>query len=438
MQELIVKIKKAMASQLGGGISWNMVALGFMAVGGLLYTAIIKSAYGAETLGLFGQTFGYYVAMAQLGVCGVHFSTLKYVSEFHEDSDKVAKIFGSAIFITSIIAFLISILTYVILAILNNIPNFFKAELVSYMFYVVPALFFFSINKVILNYLNGLSKMKEYAVFQSLRNIFIITSIVLFTIFKAPGKMLVLCFVISEFLLLLCIVAYSLKAHYINMKLDKDWIKEHIRYGFKIMPGSFVLELNARVDVFVLGVLTNDYITGIYLFALRYAEGFYQLLVVVRRNINPIIAQYIAQKDFPSLTKLKNDLIRYAKYLVPACAVLIVIGFAAVSLVIDETENFQATIPLIIVMVSITITSKHIIFGNILNQGGFPASEARLNIATLLTNATLNILLIPLWGMIGAAVATAISYIVFSIILTYSANNKLQYNLIKSKRRENE
>jgi len=63
--------------------------------------------------------------------------------------------------------------------------------------------------------------------------------------------------------------------------------------------------------VIVLRLVThNDYIVGIYSFALRFAEGFYQLQVVIRRNINPMIAQYIAKKDFLYITKLKKNLMK--------------------------------------------------------------------------------------------------------------------------------
>jgi O-antigen/teichoic acid export membrane protein len=195
------------------------------------------------------------------------------------------------------------------------------------------------------------------------------------------------------------------------------------------MPGSLVLELNARMDVMILGWLTNDSITGIYSFALRFAEGFYQLLVVVRRNINPQIARFMASHNLDGFNKFKKDLVKYTKYLVPLGAVAITLGFVIISVVYSGVENLEALGPMIIVMLSITLNSTYIIFGNTLNQSGFPASEANLNIITLMTNIVLNFALIPFMGMYGAAIGTAVSYIVFSIILYYSIKSKLKYKL---------
>ena len=424
MKRILDKLKKIYATSLGGGISWNMVALGFMAVSGLIYQGVIKGVYGDATNGLFGQAFAYYVAAAQLAVWGIHFSVLKYASEFHDDDEKLAKILGSSLLATAMVGIVVVGISYLVLFVASKLTN---DSLISYLYYTVPALFFFSINKVSLNYLNGLSRMKEYAVFQTLRNILIILFIVIMVAIKLPGQYLTLCFLMSEFLLFIITMIYAIKSNYIKFKLDKEWVKEHFRYGFKIMPGNLVLELNARMDIMILGWFVSDAIVGVYYFALRFAEGFYQLLVVVRRNINPVIARNVSKNDFTALEELKSTLSKYSKYLIPACAVLITGGYAFVNYLLDGA--FSGLIPLAIVMLSITVTSKYIMFGNTLNQSGYPAHEARLNIATLGTNIVLNLALIPILGMYGAAIGTAVSYVVFSVILYKSVKNKIDYKI---------
>ena len=141
MSDFKDNIKKVLSSKLGGGISWNIVALGFMAVSGILYNSVIQVIYGNAALGLFNLSLAYYVAIAQLGVCGMHFSTLKYVSQHHEDEDMVAKIFGSAVSATAILGAAVSFLTFCALLV---VQKFSDDNLISYLFYITPALFFFS------------------------------------------------------------------------------------------------------------------------------------------------------------------------------------------------------------------------------------------------------------------------------------------------------
>ncbi len=426
MKKFIEKFKKIYATSIGGGISWNMIAFGFMAVSGILYNSIILDVYGKEVTGFFNLAFAYYASIAQLAVCGIHFSVLKYISEFHEDKEKVAKIFGSSMISTALVSFGVVAVSF---AILYLISHFVHAELIGYLYFVIPALFFFSLNKVALNYLNGLSRMKEYAVFQSLRSVFIIVSIIIMVAFKVQGRYLALCFLISELILFAVLAIYAIKTHYIELKADKYWMKEHIRYGFKVMPGNLVLELNARMDVMILGFFTSEGIVGIYSYMLRFAEGFYQLLVVVRRNINPDIARFSSKKDFDAMENLKKSLMKYSKYLVPICACLITGGAVVVVWILGKTDTLAAFFPFVIVMASITLTSKYIIFGNTLNQSGFPSQEAHLNIATLGTNILINIALIPFLGMYGAAIGTAVSYFVFSVILYKSVKKRLNYKI---------
>ncbi len=48
-------------------------------------------------LHIFSLAFAWYTAMSQASVFGIHYSVLKYVSEFSKDEDKCNTIIGSAL-----------------------------------------------------------------------------------------------------------------------------------------------------------------------------------------------------------------------------------------------------------------------------------------------------------------------------------------------------
>ena len=67
------------------------------------------------------------------------------------------------------------------------------------------------------------------------------------------------------------------------------------------------------VDIICLGVvLGDDFLIGIYSFAILFVEGFYQLYVTVRRSINPKITDYIEiiifGKTFIFISPLYNNI----------------------------------------------------------------------------------------------------------------------------------
>ena len=53
-------------------------------------------------------------------------------------------------------------------------------------------------------------------------------------------------------------------------------------YGAKSALAGVMLELNAKVDIWMIGVFLSDKLVGIYTFAAMVAEGVYQLLVVLQ------------------------------------------------------------------------------------------------------------------------------------------------------------
>ena len=75
------------------------------------------------------------------------------------------------------------------------------------------------------------------------------------------------------------------------------------------------------------------------------------------------------------------------------------------------------------------MNGKKIILGNILAQTGWPLEESKLNMAAVLSNILLNILLIPLLGTIGAAIATGLSHFIYGILLKKAVSNQLEIDI---------
>ena len=74
----------------------------------------------------------------------------------------------------------------------------------------------------------------------------------------------------------------------INWWLSKNWIewsKVHLNYGIRCFLSGVFLELKSRVDILMLGFFLSDYEVGIYSFSALFAEGFFQVLIVLQRYI---------------------------------------------------------------------------------------------------------------------------------------------------------
>ena len=250
----------------GRDLIWNYVSILIMALGGLAFSVVIAFFYNVEILGVFNRTYSYYIVLSQLSTCGLHMSVLKYVSDFRERKIEADRILIAALMVGSF-----AVAETRRLALMN----------------ILPALFFFSINKVLLNYLNANVRMIPYAIFQGARNILICAAIFMLALMKVDGCVLTFSFVLGEFFLFLFLAVYILLTQHVKLHRPKiDDFSKVFCFGIKILPSNVVLELNTKVDVICLGWILNDEAAiGVYSFVSLFSEGFYQIYMVLQMEL---------------------------------------------------------------------------------------------------------------------------------------------------------
>lgn len=407
--------RKEVTKNTVDGILWNYVSIFILSISGLLFNIIIMMFYDATVLGIFNQSYSWYIVFSQVTVFGIQASVTKYSAEYKNDKIILAEIFGSALVTVCVLAIGFSLMFQGVMYLIQNEKSdlFFSIKL------AVLALTFFSLNKFLLGFLNGLSLMKPYAVFQALRYILIALSICFLAVIKAEGKYIAISFLIAEFILFIIMVIYLLKEKVVKVRVTKKWVLRHLNFGIRILPSNFVLELNTRADVICLGLLLHDdYMIGIYSFAVLFAEGFYQVFVVLRRSLNPILTEKYINSElvfYWRLLKRRIGKIFYALSLVGAIALMI--GYYLLCLILRKNEYLVGILPLGIIGGSIVINAKSIVLGNLFAQTGKPWEESCINLITVGCNLFFNMILIPFVGIIGAAIATGFSYFAFSIAL---------------------
>jgi O-antigen/teichoic acid export membrane protein len=98
-------------------------------------------------------------------------------------------------------------------------------------------------------------------------------------------------------------------------------------------------------------------------------------------------------------------------------AVIYMIFPSFVDLILGDPRFQAAKWPLAILSIGVVVASFHLPFDLILSQGGYPLVQSRFKAVVMLTNLVLAILLIPLVGIIGAAVAYSLSLAMYGLWL---------------------
>jgi O-antigen/teichoic acid export membrane protein len=195
-------------------------------------------------------------------------------------------------------------------------------------------------------------------------------------------------------------------------------MKSHFIFGGRAFWGHVLLDLNTRIDIICLGFWVDDKIVGVYGMAAVVAEGVYQFPLVLRTMYNPRIIQLLALGDILKL----EFLVKRARRVVWFVMIFIsmmggLFTFYALPWLTGKSQYAESTLFFCVIMIGMSVASGYAPFNFILMNGGFPGKQSVIAFLLVSINGIGNLILIPLLGALGAAIATSISYMVSVILL---------------------
>ncbi len=383
---------------------------------GLLIYLLILYYFGVGTLGIFIQVYTFYIIISQVSSLGLHdsaqrsVSILKYKDKRLQETNKISVIHAAIIngSLASIVFFLIS----------SKIGIFIGSEQVgiglkssSY------AVFFFTLNKVLLAILNGDRKIRMFSFFQILRSTSILFFILFICVNQYPSYLLSYSFVFSEFLISILII-YPLRISIKSLLIiSKNKILYHYKFGIKTFFSSFFSEAFIKIDILCISYFMSDKNVGIYSLAALFFEGILQIPTMFRINANPIIAELLYSKNKDKFIKFLKKVCLSSLVLTSVFVISFILVFPVFTIFFSPEQISNTRTILIILLSGLVIYSVVLPFDFIFLQAGMPAIQSALNLVSLLINLSLNIFLINMFGLYGAAIATSIALLFAGINL---------------------
>lgn len=398
-------------------VLWNAASLVVLATSGILLQVLIGRRYGAAALGSFNQVLAAYIVFSQVATAGIHQSVLRFVSEHASSRERLVQVVGGAMLPLVAVA---SALTLAFLACAEPLAALLGSDMVAVgVRAATPALFFFALNKVLIAVVNGERRMRAFAVYQALRYALILAGLLVCMALDFEAAALPFVFTFAEGLLFVVLaLEVTLRVAWWRGVLVRGWGGVHLRYGLKGIASGMMLELNSRVDVLMLGLYLSDEHVGVYSCAALFAEGFYQLVVVLQNNYNPLMAQDLARGRPQDLRELVG---RGRRWFVPALAAGGLLGILlypwTISLFFADDTFAASYLPFAILVSGIVLSSAHLPFQHALLMGGRPGWHSIYMISVVATNAVLNALLIPPLGIAGAALGSALAFLAAALYL---------------------
>jgi O-antigen/teichoic acid export membrane protein len=376
----------------------------------------VSAVHGAAALGVFNQVFAVYIVLSQLGALGIHYSALRHLAAENDPREQSA-IATSALLLTVLVGAAFAGAGWLLAGPIGAVLD--SARVATGVRYAAPGVLFFALSKVTLASVNALERMRWYAILSAGRFLLMILAFAGFTLLEVdPARLPVIITLAEGSLLLLSLVPIAGLLRRVPLAALGRWTREHLRFGVKGFSSGLVAELNTRIDVLILGAFAGDGVVGAYSFAAILAEGLYQLLVVLRTNFAPAVIRLWAEGRREELVATVRR-VRDRTYLASAVGgALAVAGYALlVPLVTKDPLLADSWRYFAVLIGGMVASSGYAPFLPLLLYAGLPGWYTIFMVAILGANAIGNLALVPALGALGAATATAITFVASVLLL---------------------
>lgn len=384
---------------------------------GLGLNFLIGGWWGEAALGSFNLVTSALFAFAVLGTCGLQYAVLRAIAEHPMDRDRVAAIVVGALVPNVAIA---AVTTALFVAVRRPIGTLLDSDAVAAgMLWAAPGLFCFAINKLLLGIVNGLRRMRAFAIYTSARYLLIALGVVIARAWQLDADQLPVIWTFVEGVLLLLLIGELVTQVSLSRRAGwLVWMWRHLDFGVRGVLATLAFEVNSKLDVWMVGIALSESQVGIYSLAAALGEGAMQLAVVLQNNLNPVIARSLADGRHHEVLALAS---RTRRWFVPAfvgvCAVAAAGYPAIVPWLIGKPSFADGAVPFAIIMAGLAIASPYLPFAQVLLMAARPGWYTVYVLAVLAVNLVGCLVLVPVLGGTGAASAVAVSVVASAVAL---------------------
>jgi O-antigen/teichoic acid export membrane protein len=183
--------------------------------------------------------------------------------------------------------------------------------------------------------------------------------------------------------------------------------KPLLTYGVKLHVGSVFQTLNYRFDMYLVAFFLGSASVGVYSVAVAMGEWLWLIPGVLGASL----MQRVTTGSEEDVNRIVGPINRLTSaILVLGILILALVGSGLIHLLYGEA--FSASyLPLLLLLPGIWALGLWKNFMNDLSVRGYPTTKSYTSGVAMLLTVVLDILLIPRWGIIGAAIASSIAYL---------------------------
>jgi O-antigen/teichoic acid export membrane protein len=417
---------------IGTGVSLFMKICGVGS--GYVFFFVMGKYYGAKGIGMYSIFMSTLTLLGLFSVAGMGMSILRYIGEFtgNGEPEKIRELYRHVLGIVIPLSFVVAVLVYIFH---EEVAIYaFKNQKLAPVFKLLAfALPLFALNTVNIEFIRGLKQLK---LSELLRNVFrptVNTILLVVALLFASNIYLPIQVTIITLLLALGISFYYLFRRFALLpvkikEVGKHFTKKELFYvSIPMMYVSFGSVLMGNVSTLLMGMYRSTEEVGIYAVAFKIATATSFILASVNTIIAPKFAELFWAKkmeQFVNLVAFSTKIIFFV-----SLPVLIVIAlFPAFLLTLFGAEFSSGTTALLILAVGQFVNSATGSVGILMSMTGRQKVVRNIVLWMTLISVALNFMLIPKYGIAGAALATTVGIALQNIMMVLYVRRNMGIN----------
>jgi O-antigen/teichoic acid export membrane protein len=393
---------------------------------GYVFAYLITSNYGAETFGVFELSLTVLTIATVFGSLGLDGALVRFIPEFVEKKapEHPRKVYVYALSLALPFSMVLAALLYVFS---DDLALKFGNELLGVPFrvtaFLVPFSTWFGINA---EAFRGMRHMVEYSIFQ--RGTVILLAIAAFFCFKyftielddhlvpliAFGIGLILLTLISGTSTprrLSQIISYNSS----DRLIEPLEIRPLLIVAFPMLMSTSMFMIMNWTDTIMIGYYRDEAQVGVYRLAFKVANLITFTQFAISSIAAPMFSTFFAKNDLEGMKRITRD-IGYMNLAISTPVFIMMLIFPSFVLDFFGKEFSAGVAPLIVLAIGQIINAICGPVMYILTMTGKEKKARNIIIVASVINLGLNLYLIPIYGLMGAASATAISTVVWNIL----------------------
>ncbi|MBU0894638.1 MAG: flippase [Nanoarchaeota archaeon] len=399
-----------------------------------IYKIIIARYFGPEIYGVFSlsiMVLGWILSFAALGLSE---GFLRFVPLYRGEkgANKIKSLFRFSMILlisTSIFSGLILFFLADFIAI-NFFHNALLGRFLKYFSFLIPA---YLLSTFFVSTLRSFEKISLFSFLTNIfQNVIKVGSLGLFIFLGFKVNSVIFSYLVGIFSLL--IVSYFVckkktpeifGKSFLDKKAKSNIISDFFSYSWPLMFFSFSVSIFPWIDSFAIGFFKNVYDVGIYNAAVPIAFLLYFAPEIFVQLFFPLITKEFSRKNLDLIRELSKQVGKWIFALnLPFLLILIAFPGAIINLLFGP-QYIEVEQALRILSFGVFLASIFRISDVLIAMKG-KSKIILINIVVASTiNLFLNFLLVPKYGLIGAALSTTISYVILSMMQMFEAKHYL-------------